>query len=235
MAAKPGHLLELVWDLLEDILCLQGVSLTAPSSHQPHGLHSWKFYLLCLSVPIQVKHGVGSHGFARCRGHSLAQQTSSSVSAVPPCLPFRLCVFARCKEAAELCSCCVPKHGEGTAGAGSMEVSCPVLSHPGAVPPAHHSVPGPVFQGTTAVLLGTAVCLLLAVVVVDGDSRGEKGENVCSDVLWSVAGLWYPARSGASNSFLHAALSGVLMIWGALTTRILQGTSPLSHLWDSHR
>lgn len=145
---------------------------------------------------------VGRHSFARCGGHSLAQQTSSSGCSCSPMFAFQaVCVFARCKEAAELCSCCVPEQGEGTIGTGNMELSCPV-------PPAHHSVPGAVLVGTTAVLLGTAVCLVLMVVTADGDSRGEKGENVCSDVLQSVAVLWYPAHSGASNSSLHAALSG---------------------------
>lgn len=154
---------------------------------------------------------VGSHGFARCGGHSLAQQTSSSVPSCSPVFAFRaVCVFARCKEAAELCSCYVPNHGEGTTGTSSMEVSCPV-------PPAHHSMCVAVLVGTTAMLLGTAVCLVLAVVVADGDSRGEKGENVRCDVLRSVAVLWYPAHTGASNSLWHAALVRVFWCSGVLS------------------
>lgn len=175
---------------------------------------------------------VGSHGFARCGGHSLAQQSSSSVCSCSPVFAFQAgFVFARCKEAAELCSCCVPEHGEGTFGTSSMEVSCPVLSCP--VPPRGCATcPSLCAWGSVAGdnSHASAVCLVLVVVAADGDSRGEKGENVCSDVLQSVALLWYPAHSGASCSLLS---QGVLMIWGALTTRILQGTSPLSHLWDS--
>lgn len=164
---------------------------------------------------------VGRHSFARCGGHSLAQQTSSSGCSCSPVFAFQaVCVFARCKEAAELCSCCVPEQGEGTIGTGNMELSCPV-------PPAHHSVPGAVLVGTTAVLLGTAVCLVLMVVTADGDSRGEKGENVCSDVLQSVAVLTQELQTAPCTLLSQ----GVLMVWGTLTTRIFQGPSPL---WDSH-
>lgn len=95
------------------------------------------------------------------------------------------------------------------------------------MPPAHHSVPGAVLVGTTAVLLGTAVCLVLMVVTADGDSRGEKGENVCSDVLQSVAVLTQELQTAPCTLLSQ----GVLMVWGTLTTRIFQGPSPL---WDSH-
>lgn len=125
---------------------------------------------------------------------------AAALSSCSPVFAFQaVCVFARCNEAAELCGCCVPQHGEGTAGTGSMEVSCPVLCQPGAVPPAHHSVLGQRWWGQQPCCLPCAH---------GGDSRGEKGENVCSDVLQSVALLWYPARSGASDSSLHAALPG---------------------------
>lgn len=168
---------------------------------------------------------VGRHSFARCGGHSLAQQTSSSGCSCSPVFAFQaVCVFARCKEAAELCSCCVPEQGEGTIGTGNMELSCPV-------PPAHHSVPGAVLVGTTAVLLGmlSALCSWWSQLMVTAEERREKMSALMCCRAWQCCGTQHTQELQTAPCTLLS--QGVLMVWGTLTTRIFQGPSPL---WDSH-
>ncbi|XP_039577871.1 uncharacterized protein LOC120508385 [Passer montanus] len=164
-----------------------------PSSHQPRG--------------------------SRSPGNFICFVSTFSFSLSPVFALQDVCVFARCNRAAELCSCCVPEHGEGTVGTGSVEVSCPVLSCPGLL----RAVPAAItVLGTAAVLLGAAACPVLAVVVADGDSRGEEGENVRSDVLQSR--LCCAAQHAQEPQTAPCTLlcQGVRVVWGTLTTRILQ-------------
>lgn len=129
-------------------------------------------------------------------------------AAVPPCLPFRLVL---CLHGAKrlLSSAAVVSLSMEKAPLALAAWRCPALSCP--VPPRGCATcPSLCAWGSVAGdnSRASAVCLVLVVVAADGDSRGEKGENVCSDVLQSVALLWYPAHSGASNSLSLTALSG---------------------------
>lgn len=128
--------------------------------------------------------------------------------AVSPCLPFRLFV---CLQGVKrlLSSAAVASPTMEKAPLAPAAWRCPVLCHLPITP-----CVGQCWWGQQ---LGTAVCLVLAVVVADGDSRGEKGENVRCDVLRSVAVLWYPAHTGASNSLWYAALVRVFWCSGVLS------------------
>lgn len=165
---------------------------------------------------------VGSHSCAGCGGHSLAQQTSCS-----PMFAFQaVCVFARCNKAAELCSCSVPEHGESTTGTGSMEGSCPVLSQPGAVPPAHHSVLGQCCWGQQPCCwaLLSALCSRWSWLMVTAEERREKMSALVCCRAWPCCGTQHTQESQTAPCTLLC--QAVLMVWGTLITRILQGAPP---------
>lgn len=152
---------------------------------------------------------VGSHGFARCGGHSLAQQTSSSVPSCSPVFAFQaVCVFARCKEAAELCSCCVPNHGEGTAGTSSMEVSCPLLCHLPITP-----CVGQCWWGQQPCCWGLlcASCSRWSWLVVTAEERREKMSAVMCCGAWQCCGTQHTREpQTACGTLLLSGCSGAL-------------------------
>lgn len=156
-------------------------------------------------------------------------------AAVPPCLPFRLvlCLHGakRLLSSAAVVSLSMEKAPLALAAWRCPALSCPVLSHPGAVPPAHPSVPGAVLLGTTAVLLLSALCSWWSQLMVTAEERREKMSALMCCRAWHCCGTQHTQEPQTASCSLLS--QGVLMIWGALTTRILQGTSPLSHLWDS--
>lgn len=69
--------------------------------------------------------------------------------------------------------------------------------------------------------------------MVTAEARREKMSALMCCGAWQGCGTQHAQEPQTASCTLLC--QGVLMIWGALTTRILQGTSPLSHLWDSHR
>lgn len=193
---------------------------------------TWKLYLLCLNVPIQVKHG-GEPRLCqvwRTLPGTASQQLCAQLS---PVFAFQaVCVFARCKEAAELCSCCIPEHGEGTAGTGGMEVSSPVP--PGGL------CQLPITPCVGQHRWGQQPCcwgLLCASrsrwsrLMVTAEERREKMSAVMCGGAWQCCGTQHAREPQTACGMLLCWR--VLVLWGALTTRILQVTSPVSHLWDS--
>lgn len=147
--------------------------------------------------------------------------------AVSPCLPFRLFV---CLQGVKrlLSSAAVASPTMEKAPLAPAAWRCPVLCHLPITP-----CVGQCWWGQQPCCWGLlcASCSRWSWLMVTAEERREKMSAVMCCGAWQCCGTQHTREPQTACGTLLC--QGVLVLWGALTTRILLVTCPLSHLWDS--